>query len=345
MVGRNDSCPCGSGKKYKRCCLGNNEQNIETLINEELGRIIQGIYQQVRSRSEMRRYEKYRTEWNNELRQYWDAEHINIAVTEYFLFIKQQKIWKEYIETVLEGTLRDAVRSIVELWKEPIVVFGKIRSEENGIIQVEEIFGDETYTLKINDNLESIDDIIVFGIALRDNRQFEDGVNTLSSFMFIKDLNQSFENNVKELVKLNKTDSMLAFYQEHMLNVFELMFDRDNTTTEDLIDTKLEGEQQEALSILEEVLNDLEIADSKKAFLRDIGVTYFIKAEPRFRKPNVISAAIFNVALDLELLGDLTMTNREIAERFDVSTSSVKTHADRIHEFVAEMLEKQQVTV
>lgn len=345
MVGRNDSCPCGSGKKYKRCCLGKNEENIETLINEELGRIIQGIYQQVRSRSEMNRYEKYRTEWNNGLRQYWDGEQINVAVTEYFLFIKQQKIWKEYIETVLEGTLRDAVRSIVELWKEPIVLFGKIRSEENGVIQVEEIFGDETYTLKINDNLESIDDIIVFGIALRDNRQFEDGVNTLSSFMFIKDLNQSFENNVKELVKLNKTDSMLAFYQQHMLNVFELMFDRDNTTTEDLIDTKLEDEQQEALSILADVLNDLEIADGKKDFLRDIGVTYFLKAAPRFRKPNVISAAIFNVALDLELLDGLTMTNREIAERFDVSTSSVKTHADRIHEFVAEMLEKQQVTV
>ena len=22
VVGRNDPCPCGSGKKYKRCCLG-----------------------------------------------------------------------------------------------------------------------------------------------------------------------------------------------------------------------------------------------------------------------------------------------------------------------------------
>ncbi|MBT6848912.1 MAG: hypothetical protein HOA14_15960, partial [Planctomycetaceae bacterium] len=21
-VGRNDPCPCGSGKKYKKCCLG-----------------------------------------------------------------------------------------------------------------------------------------------------------------------------------------------------------------------------------------------------------------------------------------------------------------------------------
>ena len=22
-IGRNDPCPCGSGKKYKKCCLGN----------------------------------------------------------------------------------------------------------------------------------------------------------------------------------------------------------------------------------------------------------------------------------------------------------------------------------
>ena len=24
-VGRNDPCPCGSGKKFKKCCLGKNE--------------------------------------------------------------------------------------------------------------------------------------------------------------------------------------------------------------------------------------------------------------------------------------------------------------------------------
>jgi len=26
-IGRNDSCPCGSGKKYKKCCL-NHSQNV-----------------------------------------------------------------------------------------------------------------------------------------------------------------------------------------------------------------------------------------------------------------------------------------------------------------------------
>ena len=28
-VGRNDPCPCGSGKKYKRCCLAKDEQEAE----------------------------------------------------------------------------------------------------------------------------------------------------------------------------------------------------------------------------------------------------------------------------------------------------------------------------
>lgn len=26
-IGRNDPCPCGSGKKYKKCCLGKDEMN------------------------------------------------------------------------------------------------------------------------------------------------------------------------------------------------------------------------------------------------------------------------------------------------------------------------------
>ncbi|MFT4590249.1 MAG: hypothetical protein ACI8QF_004376, partial [Limisphaerales bacterium] len=26
-VGRNDTCPCGSGKKYKKCCMSRREGN------------------------------------------------------------------------------------------------------------------------------------------------------------------------------------------------------------------------------------------------------------------------------------------------------------------------------
>lgn len=37
-IGRNDLCPCGSGKKYKKCCLGSREPDHKegaTWIDEE----------------------------------------------------------------------------------------------------------------------------------------------------------------------------------------------------------------------------------------------------------------------------------------------------------------------
>ena len=27
-IGRNDPCPCGSGRKYKRCCMGKGEASV-----------------------------------------------------------------------------------------------------------------------------------------------------------------------------------------------------------------------------------------------------------------------------------------------------------------------------
>jgi len=30
-AGRNDSCPCGSGEKYKKCCWGNDSQSVQTV--------------------------------------------------------------------------------------------------------------------------------------------------------------------------------------------------------------------------------------------------------------------------------------------------------------------------
>ena len=43
-VGRNDPCPCGSGKKYKRCCLAKEEPKAHpsapaTMVTEEEDRL------------------------------------------------------------------------------------------------------------------------------------------------------------------------------------------------------------------------------------------------------------------------------------------------------------------
>lgn len=338
MVGRNDPCPCGSGKKYKKCCLRNNEPSIDELIEHDLERILRTYYERPRSKGELLEYEKHRKVWNDKLKMHWDEKSIDVATTEYFIFIEKQVLWEAYVEEVLAQPLRDAVRSIVEGWKEPVVLFGKVTEKTGNTISVEEILGDETFALEVNDAAE--EGLLVFGIGLRNPRHQENGLYTLTSFMFIKDVNQSFENDVVNLKKESKLDSIHAFYQKHMVDVYQFMFDRDNTTREDLISEKLSDDQQEVLTMIDEELTKVEASEEERELLQNITITYFMKENPRFRKPNVIAAAVFNIAIEMKMLGELTMTNREVADRFDVSTSSVKTQADRVREFVKDMLEK-----
>lgn len=45
MVGRNDPCPCGSGKKFKKCCLGKEPANNEINPDSRVGRLLQLYYE------------------------------------------------------------------------------------------------------------------------------------------------------------------------------------------------------------------------------------------------------------------------------------------------------------
>jgi len=46
MVGRNDPCLCGSGKKYKKCCESKATFSIEEVQSEEFERILQAFYEE-----------------------------------------------------------------------------------------------------------------------------------------------------------------------------------------------------------------------------------------------------------------------------------------------------------
>ncbi len=47
MIGRNELCPCGSGKKYKKCCLQKN-QSIEFTRNKIL--YAKGLYENMENK-------------------------------------------------------------------------------------------------------------------------------------------------------------------------------------------------------------------------------------------------------------------------------------------------------
>lgn len=44
-IKRNDKCPCGSGKKYKKCCLANPDKNSEIIRARSIAHTYEELYQ------------------------------------------------------------------------------------------------------------------------------------------------------------------------------------------------------------------------------------------------------------------------------------------------------------
>lgn len=90
-IGRNDLCPCGSGRKYKHCCLGDKKleeidwrkDNVEQYSTEKIISILQSIGIKINK-------EKFK----NEVEKYYSAEDLT-------------KEWFDEYDLVLEGKKQD----------------------------------------------------------------------------------------------------------------------------------------------------------------------------------------------------------------------------------------------
>ena len=71
---------------------------------------------------------------------------------------------------MLNSPLRSTVRSILELWKEPIVLFGKVKEEQEGYVVVQEILGEGMFNLEKKQGMVLEENSFIFGIVLPDNR-------------------------------------------------------------------------------------------------------------------------------------------------------------------------------
>ncbi|MCZ2257428.1 SEC-C metal-binding domain-containing protein [Sporosarcina sp. G11-34] len=364
MVGRNNPCPCGSGKKYKRCCAGKSEVPIEELVSDELNRILLGVYENALDPADLAAFNSHRRHWVGKLGNLWDNKSIQRVVSEYFLFVMKEQLWTSHLVRTLNTPVRTTTRSIVEMWQSPIVLFGNVTSVENGFVEVQEILGDKTYFLTHENGMTVEKDFTVFGVVLADPRNHPNGVYVISTLMFVKDGNGSFRSEVSALAKSSGFENTNDFYKEHMADVYRILLGEEKASaeieeliderlaenqqetasilveekasTEELLDESLTKNQQEAITILEEKLEELGANTKSKEQLINIGEMYFLKTQPNFRKPSILSAAVLTVAVELDMVA-FEMTNAEIAKQFDVSTSSVKNHADKIQEFVLQM--------
>jgi hypothetical protein len=337
-VGRNDPCPCGSGKKYKKCCGGVNVAQLDHLILEDLERVFANVLDFA--------YERFE----------WKLEHEKQKVTRqlcsfnfetpggdflfytWFLVAFKGKdhgtILESFINERLNTIPRTRVRDVVSRWASFAFVVGEVKENDGERMLVEDFMSSERFEFKGVDLSFAIGETVFTAAMPYENGQF---VPFTTFFNFDPDVTTLAKKIVGDLFEDSSRD-LQGFYRENFLrlidSVFEKMHDEENLSVDSFTwrNELEENAGQELYSFVIDHNHQEEWAYLITKYLND----YFQMASARIRNPRIYAAALYYMCS--EVLPILQFTQKELGAFFDVSPASISNRSYTIDEAIGERM-------
>ncbi|MFS0576002.1 SEC-C metal-binding domain-containing protein [Sporosarcina sp. 179-K 3D1 HS] len=303
MMGRNDPCLCGSGKKYKKCCGSQGMNLVELVVNEELDRILSGFFKDYpREPSDRQRMQRLMREWNERLSNSWNRDDIEEASSEYYLFIHNPNVWRNYWTRQLREVERESVLSVLQEWENPHMLLGEIIGSSNTSIQVADLFGDRIYELRRNEGMPIDEGTLVFGIVLRDPRQGPDAVAPVSSMIFLARWSKQTKTSLVDLRAQEQEKPHDQFIADHALDIYELFIKRSVTTLNEMVEEVLLPSQLRTLTSLDTILRDSAQPSETKEMLHKLAVVYFLNEPQEVVLEGDFLTAIWKLGVNIGML-------------------------------------------
>ena len=371
-VGRNEPCPCGSGKKYKKCCGKNG--NVISLFGEDItseealeARRLFEIYSESKVAKVMgKMHKKFHTDrlpWPNQKNaEYLIAEWV---IMEYPY--KGEKSLFDLFLTDMEGKMdRQLLRKLVS-WKKTYLSAYEVIDERDGEeILVRDIFTHEEKVISVAfiENPAKIGEMKVTRlIPVEGMYEFFYGAFYLP--LEFKDTIVRLLERVKS--KYNKTwEKLLKENGDHLIQLVAETFREDEEIYQEPKDPRGDFEIPDFMPEDSKVVESILKQDWKKDIYREEARLFIEKTRgiylpediisalykwwdytsletPNFRKPGVWAAAL-NELID-ELYEYYYYANRsEVADIYGVSNSSVAKNFYRIWDFVELHQPSQKIT-
>lgn len=317
MVGRNDPCVCGSGKKFKKCCESKQTISVETVKGEELERILQTFYDEYPDKSEMPALLKVINKWKAELNTYLLQEMIEAISIDEFFFHERPDIWTQYIEKQQKKAVRPSVHALLEKWKSPDVIVGEVLEVDTDYMLVKDILSNKTMYLRRESEKPVPTGVHLFSFILPDISLKDNHYLAVSSLVFIP---TDHTNVINEFVKLYAAQSKLNSleYMNDQLLEFWLILCKDGYQGGEFTDFEA--------GVLLEAMDFLEKNNRNTKALLEIMEDYLVEQQPNARKEVAISAGAIRFGQEHELFEGPYWTIKDIAETFEVSTSTLNKY-------------------
>lgn len=316
MIGRNEPCLCGSGKKYKKCCETKEVKSTQQVMMEEIESTLQTFYNTYPERKDIREYIELVQEWGPKLEGALQRELIEGVVLDDFFYHRRIDIWQSYLKRTLKKMVRPSTRNLLARWETPTLFVGQILAVHEHYMEAKHLMTEEVYQIRRENNKPIPDDMFVFAFIVDDGSEIAQHVLALSSLIFFpkehKDTFAKFKDNF-----LQSGQTAAEFLKANHLSLWE-----------QLVAGGYAGEE----------FNDFqtEVMEQMKEFLAAKGLEsealistiedYLIEQQPKARKSAAISAGAIRFAQERGLFGDQSFTVKEIAEHFGVAASSLNKY-------------------
>ncbi|QHE63185.1 hypothetical protein FHE72_20840 [Rossellomorea vietnamensis] len=356
-VGRNEPCPCGSGKKYKKCC--ENVVNIDTLVSQELDVLQAQLYDFIATAQSDEMEESYHHYLSKMDLMQADPDIYEMAFVSWYGATQKDadgvRLIERFVDKQLSTVTRPQTAEVLESWKNVRVTAGTVEKLDDNTLRVgEAITGD---TLIVTEKFGKLEENSFFlGLLLPNGEKY---LPFAQYFIY-----PAIEKAAMELVKIRfeqgEFETLHDYLSGQYLEIADVGFvlysaekkkvgkaastdkasvesDAANDSDDDSADT-IEGveiwktpEYNEAITSLQSFLTEKGEDKKESELLVAVLEKYFYTERPTIRNPKIYSGAMVDMAKNIDEIS-IRHVQKELAEYFDVSANSISRRSKQIWE-------------
>ncbi|MBV6684113.1 SEC-C domain-containing protein [Rossellomorea sp. RS05] len=346
-VGRNEPCPCGSGKKYKKCHGKENAIDIDALVKQELDVLQAQAYDFIATTQSPHMEELYHQYLSKMELMKADPDIYEMAFVSWYGVTQKDEEGLRLIDRFVDKqtVTRPQTAERLESWKKVRITAGSVEKVDDETLRVTEaITGDELLVKEAFGHME--EGSFFLGLLLPNGDSY---IPFAQYFIY-----PIIEKGASEMVKIRFEQGEFEDLQEYLAGQYLELADvgfvlygaekrkaaKTPAPAEEKEETTgaIEGveiwktpEYIEAIKALQDYLEEKGENKKESALLVAVLEKYFYTERPTIRNPKIYSGAMVDMAKNIDEIS-IRHVQKELAEHFDVSANSISRRSKQIWE-------------
>lgn len=332
MAGRNDPCPCGSGKKFKKCCQNNQVVSIEQMLYEECMHVTGHMAAYALEAGGLVPEREYRD---------LVKRLPNITILDElieFLF----PVWKMCFdrdrnnETMLEWFIsmhaadisRERTRRTVESWASGArVVAGIVQKADEIAIEVKLTLTGETVQVKADELLAERGQLLIaITLPFQENWIF-----FIVPITYPSELADSAEQKIKNLFKESGEESPDLFLEQNFFDVIHVLYQIDDESL------WWDPRHEEVYHRFMDYMIEQGVEEETVSNAAVLWAAYCNYKDPQPRNTGIYAAAVYYF-FSSEFGAVPAVTQKELGRVFNTSPNSISTRANELADFYYDVM-------